>query len=83
MALAVKSFSEVVLKLKEASASLGDVSFRPLSKTSPSIERGSMRISWSPKGIFLGGFALVNSEALSYFESLLTFLPSESKFHKV
>jgi len=55
----------------------------PLSKSTPSITSGSMRVSWSPEGILSGAAGLMASEVIHSFRYLITFLPKGCEFSNV
>jgi hypothetical protein len=83
MAKAIDSFLRSVWKLKPSETVLSAPSFIPLSKSTPSIQKGKMRVSWSPEGILSGARGLVRSEVIHSFRYLCQFLPKGCEFSLV
>lgn len=54
-----------------------------MSKSTPSIQKGKMRVSWSPEGILNGARGLIRSEVIHSFRYLCQFLPEGCEFSKV
>jgi len=52
--------------------------FSPLSKSTPSIIKGSHKVSWSPEGILQGGLGLMFNEVYPSFLYLIKFFDHES-----